>query len=698
MAVWPGERLVLGAVPLHQWWKKDGVNATLKMRGGWLLHPKQTGCRGHLEPCGGSAQSWAMSELLQNWLNNEVGLSTNVSNFEKDFSSGYLFGEILHKFWQADFEQFQNKNSHQAKIANFKTLEPILKALGIKFNATLINAVMNGERGAALRYFKSTTRKSTHAKVRSEPPEKRQRCGTNGWSGFGSGQAERCAGKVKILAKVADATGSAAQPSEAIACGIGYLDHMLDQLNSHGQLRVSVQAWLGEEKVSPHSNDAYSTGCDHEAWSSRSRLTVLRREDGCEMTRRMFSPSPVAKLVGSALGAAVKEMLQSRSSEGSFRFLVPLDEALTDLSLTFPAVGAEALPSEVALAPFGKFPPAGRTRIGSFRTCLTEVVLQNFAKDLNVCLTVKKLRGDNAHHIVEATFKSLARCLRCALDAFLQLDLQRHAVQLAVPRETCKQRGTKETNIDISLNLDAPPEPLPGRRDDRFADDPRDGYGWTGMVMARYEINAPKWMVQWCSGSNPIINPPSSQLPCSISTGLSTLDALLRKLSTFRIRAKCSGDVWIDEHHSTEDVMITVGQALHVALGSKAGCCRMAWAEAHFGAAKVLCVMDLSNRPGFCCDLRWHGQQEEMAEDVSVETLGCCTTASSPLPLGTRHAAAVLVAVTGELDFGSRSHVLVRSMGKMNDLDWMCSFGRSDVMAHSEDTETVELAMVEFFV
>jgi len=92
-----------------------------------------------------------MSELLQNWLNNEVGLSTNVSNFEKDFASGYLFGEILHKFWQADSEQFQNKNSHQAKIANFKTLEPILRALGIKCNATLINAVMNGERGAALR-------------------------------------------------------------------------------------------------------------------------------------------------------------------------------------------------------------------------------------------------------------------------------------------------------------------------------------------------------------------------------------------------------------------------------------------------------------------------------------------------------------------------------------------------------------------
>ena len=52
---------------------------------------------------------------------------------------------------------------------------------------------------------------------------------------------------------------------------------------------------------------------------------------------------------------------------------------------------------------------------------------------------------------------------------------------------------------------------------------------------------------------------PRSKKPCSISTGLTTLDAMLQKLSTFRITAKCKGDVWIDEHHSTEDVMITVG-------------------------------------------------------------------------------------------------------------------------------------------
>lgn len=93
-----------------------------------------------------------MSELLQNWLNNEVGLSTNVANFEKDFANGYLFGEVLHKFrQQEDFTQFVNKGTYEAKLANFKRLEPTLKALGIRVNATQSNAMMNGERGAALR-------------------------------------------------------------------------------------------------------------------------------------------------------------------------------------------------------------------------------------------------------------------------------------------------------------------------------------------------------------------------------------------------------------------------------------------------------------------------------------------------------------------------------------------------------------------
>ncbi|CAE7155000.1 HIS3, partial [Symbiodinium pilosum] len=90
------------------------------------------------------------------------------------------------------------------------------------------------------------------------------------------------------------------------------------------------------------------------------------------------------------------------------------------------------------------------------------------------------------------------------------------------------------------------------------------------------------------------------------------------------MRAICQGDTWIDDHHSTEDVMITVGKALADALGDKAGCTRMGWAEGTEGSAKVLCVMDLSNRPGFCSNLQLQAQDEEFVDDVSVEMIHHC--------------------------------------------------------------------------
>jgi hypothetical protein len=41
-----------------------------------------------------------MAEILASWLNEEVGLSKKVSNFEEDFASGYLLGELLYKYNQ----------------------------------------------------------------------------------------------------------------------------------------------------------------------------------------------------------------------------------------------------------------------------------------------------------------------------------------------------------------------------------------------------------------------------------------------------------------------------------------------------------------------------------------------------------------------------------------------------------------------
>ncbi len=51
-----------------------------------------------------------MSEIILNWLNEEIQLSKRVSNFEEDFSNGYLLGELLSKYnQQLNFNEFLDK-------------------------------------------------------------------------------------------------------------------------------------------------------------------------------------------------------------------------------------------------------------------------------------------------------------------------------------------------------------------------------------------------------------------------------------------------------------------------------------------------------------------------------------------------------------------------------------------------------------
>ena len=86
----------------------------------------------------------------------------------------------------------------------------------------------------------------------------------------------------------------------------------------------------------------------------------------------------------------------------------------------------------------------------------------------------------------------------------------------------------------------------------------------------------------------------------TVTTGIQTLDALLLAMAeeaSFQLNVDASGDLWIDDHHTTEDVAITVGQVLNEALGSKAGCNRMGRATARVGDARVEVIADLSNRP-----------------------------------------------------------------------------------------------------
>uniref|UniRef100_A0A3B5LPM4 Calponin-homology (CH) domain-containing protein n=1 Tax=Xiphophorus couchianus TaxID=32473 RepID=A0A3B5LPM4_9TELE len=74
----------------------------------------------------------------------------DARNFCKDFSNGYLFGEILHKYqMQEDFNMFLKSDSSDAKTNNFSRLEPTIKRLGVSFNKSTAQDLMQKKHGVA---------------------------------------------------------------------------------------------------------------------------------------------------------------------------------------------------------------------------------------------------------------------------------------------------------------------------------------------------------------------------------------------------------------------------------------------------------------------------------------------------------------------------------------------------------------------
>ncbi|XP_075267487.1 sperm flagellar protein 2 isoform X1 [Opisthocomus hoazin] len=93
-----------------------------------------------------------MSEILCEWLNEEVKLSRSVvpGSFSEEFSTGYLLGELLHKYGlQDDFNQFSQSRLANAKLNNFSRLESTLHFLGVQFNENVAQDIMTGQHGAA---------------------------------------------------------------------------------------------------------------------------------------------------------------------------------------------------------------------------------------------------------------------------------------------------------------------------------------------------------------------------------------------------------------------------------------------------------------------------------------------------------------------------------------------------------------------
>ncbi len=168
--------------------------------------------------------------------------------------------------------------------------------------------------------------------------------------------------ETKITVKVnLDGTGVA-----NLHTGIGFFDHMLDQIARHGLIDLDIQA-DGDLHIDGHH-------------------TV---ED-----------------VGISLGQAVHQAVGDK--KGIRRYghaYVPLDEALSRVVIDF-----SGRPGLVMNVPFKS------GMIGTFDAQLAHEFFQGFVNHAFVTLHIDNLKGENAHHQAETVFKAFARALRMALE------------------------------------------------------------------------------------------------------------------------------------------------------------------------------------------------------------------------------------------------------------------------------------------
>lgn len=151
-----------------------------------------------------------------------------------------------------------------------------------------------------------------------------------------------------------------------VSTGIGFLDHMLEQLSRHSLIDLKVRA-----KGDTHIDFHHTT------------------ED-----------------TGIAIGTCVSEALGDRA--GITRYgsaLIPMDETLTRVALDM-----SNRPYLIWRVEYS------RPKLGDFDTELFKEWFQAFAQAAGITLHVENLYGENNHHIAESSFKGLARALRQALE------------------------------------------------------------------------------------------------------------------------------------------------------------------------------------------------------------------------------------------------------------------------------------------
>jgi len=175
-------------------------------------------------------------------------------------------------------------------------------------------------------------------------------------------EVTRNTAETRITARInLDGTGKA-----TLATGIGFFDHMLDQIARHGLIDLDIHC-EGDLHIDGHH-------------------TV---ED-------------VGITLGQAFAVAVGDKRGIRRYGHAY---VPLDEALSRVVVDFS--GRPGLHMEV---------PFTSGMVGAFDTQLTFEFFQGFVNHAGVTLHIDNLKGVNAHHQAETVFKAFARALRAALE------------------------------------------------------------------------------------------------------------------------------------------------------------------------------------------------------------------------------------------------------------------------------------------
>ena len=151
-----------------------------------------------------------------------------------------------------------------------------------------------------------------------------------------------------------------------IDTGVPFLDHMLNQISSHGLFDLKIKA-VGDTFIDDHHTN----------------------ED-----------------VGIALGKAFSKSLGERKGINRFgHFLAPLDEAL--IQVTLDCSGRPHLSYDLNIK---------TAKIGNYDTELVREFFIAFVNNSGITLHINQIQGVNAHHIVEATFKAFSRAMRMATE------------------------------------------------------------------------------------------------------------------------------------------------------------------------------------------------------------------------------------------------------------------------------------------